>query len=119
MAQCHLNQGMSLKLEIPAKSSVTITSKRPVETDIPATLRSALFAWGDAAVSADFNGQKLKTFHVNAGMEENGWKELRFTPLPVQPGKYTFRVTVTNPSAKPQIVYLDDLEVQIKPQPAK
>ncbi|MBO4648516.1 MAG: DUF4838 domain-containing protein [Lentisphaeria bacterium] len=119
MAQCHLNQGMSLKLEIPAETSVTITSKRPVETDIPAFLRGTLFTWGDAKVTADFNGRKLRTFHVNAGLEENGWKELRFTPLPVEPGKYIFQVTVTNPSDQTQIVYLDDLEVQIKPQPAK
>ena len=119
MSQCHLSQGLSLKLEIPAKTSVVITSKRPIESDIPAVLRSSLFARGDAEVTADFNGKKLKTFHVNAGLEEEGWKELRFTPLPMQPGKYIFRVTVNNPSDKTQIMYLDNMQVQVKPQADK
>ncbi len=115
IAQCHLNQGLSLKLEIPANGSVTITNTRPVESNIPANLRASMFVRGNAKVKADFNGKAIETRHVNAGLEEDSWKELRFTPLAVKPGKYTFRARFTNNTNEAQTIFIDNIQVMVKP----
>ena len=115
IAQCHLNQGLSLKLEIPAKGSITITNTRPIESDSPAKLRGSMFVRGEVEVKADFNGTAVETRHVNAGMEEDLWKELRFTPLAVQPGKYTFSAKFTNNTDEVQTVFIDNIQVLVKP----
>ena len=114
IAQCHLNQGLSLKLEIPAKSSVTLTNTRPIENDSPAALRASMFVRGDVEVKTNFNGTPVKTFHVNAGLEEDQWKELRFAPLAVKPGKYTFQTQFTNPGSAPVTVFIDNIQVMVK-----
>ena len=114
IAQCHLNQGLSLKLEIPANSSVTLTNTRPIESDTPAALCASRFVRGDAEVKVDFNGNAVKTFHVNAGMEDDQWKELRFAPLAVKPGKYTFQTQFTNPGSAPVTVFIDNIQVMVK-----
>ena len=115
IAQCHLNQGLSLKLEIPANSSVTLTNTRPIESDTPAALCASMFVRGDAEVKVDFNGNAVKTFHVNAGMEDDQWKELRFAPLAVKPGKYTFNAVISNTTGTPQTVFIDNVNVLVKP----
>lgn len=115
IAQCHLNQGLSLKLEIPANGSVTITNTRPVESDIPANLRASMFVRGNAEVKADFNDKAIETRHVNAGLEEDSWQELRFTPLAVKPGKYTFRAKFINNTNEVQTIFIDNIQVMIKP----
>ena len=115
ISQCHLNQGLSLKLEIPARGSVTITNTRPVESDIPANLRSSMFVRGNAEVKVDFNGKAVETRHVNAGLEEDMWKELRFTPLAIAPGKYTFRAEFTNRTNEVQTIFIDNIQIMVKP----
>ena len=114
IAQCHLNQGVSLKLDIPAGSSVTLTNTRQIETDENAKLRGSMYISGNAEVKADFNGKAVKTVVANAGMEEE-WQELRFTPLAVKPGKYTFRVTLTNNTSGTETVYIDNAAVLLQP----
>ena len=113
IAQCHLNQGLSLKLEIPAKGSVVLSNLRPIENDTPATLRASMFVCGDAEVKVNFNGTAVKTHHVNAGMDEE-WKELRFTPLAAKPGKYTFQTEFVNPSDQPMTIFIDNIQVLVK-----
>ena len=126
IAQCHLNQGLSLKLDIPAKSAVTITSCRPIETDTAAALNASMFVFGkdnlfgskQITVAADFNGVKTQTRHLNAGLNED-WQEFRFSPLAVKPGKYIFKATLTNNTDSVQTLFMDNLQVMIKPGKAK
>ena len=74
-----------------------------------------MFVRGNAEVKADFNGKAIETRHVNAGLEEDSWKELRFTPLAVKPGKYTFRARFTNNTNEAQTIFIDNIQVMIKP----
>ena len=122
MVPCHAGQGISLQLDMPSGTEMTITQLRPVSTDVPAkaTLRFFVKSEGNPLdyIKVFFGDKELKGIWVDEKLENvNNWHELRFQAVDLVPGDYQLKVVASNPKTlfgKNEAITLNFDEFQLR-----
>ena len=120
MVTSHAGQGVSLQTDLEPGAVMEVKQLRPIEAKAPMMLTGQMFVkcpGGEPQkyVSAWFGKHKLELIWVDKGMQTRvDWCEVRFKPFEVEPGKYDFRFTVSNPAGKAKVFNFDDLRLQLK-----
>lgn len=118
MVQCHLNQGISMQLEIAPGGTMTLRNLRKISPDEPRSARLKMFVRvaGDPTefLKVTFGGRVLKGFDASRDVpESDGWHELKYQPVNVPAGEHEFVITVTNPGTTPLVLNFDDLDLRL------
>ena len=124
MVPCHAGQGISLQLDMPAGTEMTITQQRPVSTDVPvkATLRVFVKSEGNPLDNLKFylGDKELTGVWVDKDLENvNNWHEIRFQAVELPPGDYQLKVKAANPkpffgNGKALTLNLDEFQLRLK-----
>ena len=124
MVPCHAGQGISLQLDMPAGTEMTITQLRPVSTDVPAkaTLRVFVKSEGNPLENLKFylGDKELAGVWVDKALENvNNWHEIRFQAVELAPGDYQLKVKAANPkpffgNGKALTLNFDEFQLRLK-----
>ncbi len=124
MVSCHGGQGISLQLDMPAGTEMTVTQLRPASTDVPvkATMRVFVKSVGDPLANLKFylGDKELKGIWVDKDLENvNNWHEIRFQSVELAPGDYQIKVVASNPEKffgknEPLTLNLDEFQLRFK-----
>ena len=122
MVPSHAGQGISLQLDMPSGSEMSVTQLRPASSDIPvrASLRFFVRSEGDPLdnIKVYLAGKELTGIWVDKDLENaNNWHEVRFKPVDLPPGDYQLKVVASNPKklfGKNEAVTLNFDEFQLR-----
>ena len=117
MVKCHSGQGISLQCDLPAGGSAAIANRRKICTDVPAEAFFRMFVRGGdpRQLKVTLGSTQLEPVVLPPEAEDgSGFRELRFRPVRIPAGEYTFRIEFKNPAKEPVTLNLDDLVLQLK-----
>ena len=120
MVTSHAGQGVSLQIDLKPGAAAEVKQLRPIVAKTAMQLSGKMHIKcpegnPEKYVSAFFGKHKLELFWVDKGMQERkDWCEVRFKPVKIEPGKYEFKFTVSNPGAADKSFNFDDLRLQLK-----
>ena len=120
MTQCHDGQGVSLKLNIPAGKSMTVTQKRPVFAEEGKTLakfQMAVRCEGNPSqyVKVFLNDIELTPYQVDMLQKSDSdlWCQQAFRPVILKDGQYTLKIVVKNSDSKPLTINFDATSLRL------